>query len=342
MKLIIQICCLNEARTLPETLGDLPRTVPGFDAVEWLVVDDGSADETSAVARQCGVDHVVRHSHRRGLARAFETGINACLAHGADVIVNTDADNQYAGSCVADICRPILEGRADMVVGSRPIGEMEDFSWTKKRLQQLGSWFMRRLTGTTLADATSGFRAFTRELALSLNVTSDFTYSLESLVAASQQKFRLADVPIRINPATRPSRLFGSSAEYILRQLVILLRVYTMYRPLRVFFGAGGLAVGAGALLAVRYYFYMLAGEGKGHVQSVIVAGLLLNIGVLLCMMGLLADIIRANRLFLERIHSRVRRLEDRDDGGVPRTADSEGSHASRSPRQDHQETGPR
>ncbi|GMU35375.1 MAG: glycosyltransferase family 2 protein [Planctomycetia bacterium] len=313
MKLIIQICCLNEVQTLPAMLADLPRTMPGFDAVEWLVLDDGSVDGTAEVARQLGVDHVVRMTHNSGLARAFDTAISECLRRGADVIVNTDADNQYVGQCVTDLVQPILAGTADMVVGTRPIADMEDFSWTKKRLQWLGSWFMRRLTGTELKDATSGFRSFTREVALRMNVTSDFTYSLETLVAASHQKFRLVDVPIRTNRATRPSRLFGSSGEYILRQLVILLRVYTMYRPLRVFFGAGGMAMVFGLALAVRYFFYMLAGEGKGHIQSVVVAGLLVTVGFLLCMMGLLADIIRSNRLFLERLLYRVRTVEEQD-----------------------------
>jgi len=315
MKLIIQICCLNEAQTLPAMLADLPRTMPGFDKVEWLVLDDGSVDGTAEVARQLGVDHVVRMTHNTGLARAFDAAIAVCLGRGADVIVNTDADNQYVGQCVTDLVQPILAGTADMVVGTRPIAGMEDFSWIKKRLQWLGSWFMRRLTGTELKDATSGFRAFTREVALRMNVTSDFTYSLETLVAASHQRFRLVDVPIRTNRATRPSRLFGSSGEYILRQLVILLRVYTMYRPLRVFFGAGGMAMAFGLALAVRYFFYMLAGEGKGHIQSVVVAGVLVTVGFLLCMMGLLADIIRSNRLFLERLLYRVRSTEERDTG---------------------------
>lgn len=315
MKLIIQICCLNEAPTLPAMLADLPRTILGFDKVEWLVLDDGSVDGTAEVARQLGVDHVVRMTHNLGLARAFDAAIAECLRRGADVIVNTDADNQYDGRCVTDLVQPILAGSADMVVGTRPIADMEDFSWTKKQLQWLGSWFMRRLTGTELKDATSGFRAFTREVAMRMNVTSDFTYSLETIVAASHQRFRLVDVPIRTNRATRPSRLFASSGEYILRQLVIMLRVYTMYRPLRVFFGAGGMAMAFGLALAVRYFCYMLAGEGKGHIQSVVVAGLLVTVGFLLCMMGLLADIIRSNRLFLERLLYRVRSAEDRDTG---------------------------
>lgn len=314
MKLIIQICCHNEAATLPQTLADLPRSLPGFDTVEWLVVDDGSTDNTSRVAKELGVHHVIRLPRCKGLARAFEAGISSALAHGADVIVNTDGDNQYAGACVADLVAPIITAEADMVIGDRPIEQMEDFSLLKKRLQRLGSWTMRRVTGLDVPDAASGFRAYTRDAALRLNITSDFTYSLETLVAASQQKLKVAHVPIRVNPATRKSRLFVSMWRYIGLQTITLLRVYTMYRPLRVFIGAGGIAILGGLLLGVRYFYYMLQGEGKGHIQSVVVAGLLLNIGVLLCMMGLLADTIRSNRLFLERILYRLRKREAKED----------------------------
>ncbi|RIK63307.1 MAG: glycosyl transferase [Planctomycetota bacterium] len=321
MKLIIQICCHNEAETLPGTLADLPRSVPGFDCVEWLVVDDGSIDNTATVARDHGVDHVIRIPRKKGLARAFEAGISACLARGADVIVNTDGDNQYAGACVADLVAPILCDEADMVIGDRPIEQIDDFSPLKKRLQRLGSWTLRRITGLDLPDAASGFRALTRDAALRLNITSDFTYSLETLVAASQQKLKVAHVPIRVNPATRASRLFGSMGRYIGLQMITLLRVYTMYRPLRVFIGAGGLAILGGAILCLRYLYYMLLGEGKGHIQSVVVAGLLLNVGVLLCMMGLLADTIRSNRLFLERVLYRLRKLEIENDPRDDRSA---------------------
>lgn len=329
MKLIIQIPCHNEERTLPATLVDLPRTVRGFDSVEWLVIDDGSRDRTAEAARAGGVDHVVRFSRNRGLARAFEAGIAACLARGADVIVNTDADNQYDASCIPDLVEPILRGEADIVVGCRPIESIAHFSWLKKRLQRLGSWLMRRVTGGDVTDAVSGFRALSREAALHVVVTSDYTYTLETLVAATHQRFKVAAVNVRTNRMLRPSRLIGSMWRYLGRQLVTLMRVYSMYRPLRVFLTTGSLAIAGGLALIVRYlilkYVY---GEGKGHVQSVVAAGLLLNVGALLVMMGVMADVIRANRLYLERLIYRVRRLEFDEpaatgDSSVPRPPDS-------------------
>lgn len=311
MKLIIQLPCYNEERTLPAALAALPRAVPGFDTVEWLVIDDGSRDDTAAVARRLGVDHVLRLPRNRGIARAFEAGLEACLRLGADVIVNTDGDNQYDGACIPELVAPILRGEAQVVLGVRPIEQIADFSWIKKRLQRLGSAVVRRLARVDVPDATTGFRAFSRDAALRLNVLSDFSYTLETLLQVGAERMSIACVPIRTNHATRPSRLFRSNREYILRSLQTLLRAYVMHRPLRVFNGAAALVAGAGLVLAIRYLVLDWGfGEGKGHVQSVIVAALLLNVGFLLWMMGLLADIVRANRLLLERTLYQIRRRE--------------------------------
>lgn len=309
MKLIIQIPCLNEAVTLATALAALPREVPGFDAVEWLVVDDGSIDDTEGCARRCGVDHVIRHPVNRGLATAFMTGIEACLRLGADVIVNTDADNQYEAADIPKLTAPLLAGAADMVVGARPIDATEHFSWLKKKLQRLGSWAVRMASNTDVADAPSGFRAMTRETAMRLNVFNPYTYTLETIIQAGQSNLRVRSVPVRTNPDLRPSRLVKSIADYVRRSLVTIFRVFAIYRPLAVFFWLAALLAVPGLLVGGRFlYFYFVRGDGTGHVQSLIFASLILMLAALAGMCGLLADLIATNRKLLEQVNQRLLR----------------------------------
>ncbi len=310
MKLIIQIPCYNEETTLPATLADLPRELDGIDCIEYVVIDDGSTDHTSDVARQHGAHHVVRFTNNKGLAAAFKAGLDAALALGADIIVNTDADNQYQATGIADLVGPILRGEADMVIGVRPIEQIEEFSALKKKLQRLGSWVVRRVSRTDIPDVTSGFRAYSRQAALALNIVSEFTYTLETVIQAGQQNLAITHVPIRTNPKTRPSRLFKSIGSYVRRSLGTIFRIYTMYRPLRVFSLIGGVLLTVGLILAVRYLVYVALGEGKGHVQSVIISGVLLNLGFVVMMIGILADLASANRRLIEEVLLRVRRLE--------------------------------
>src|SRR6185437_1193154 len=308
MKLIIQIPCLNEATTLGTALATLPRTVAGFDKVEWLVVDDGSTDGTAELARQLGVDHVVRHPVNRGLAAAFMTGIDAALQHGADVIVNTDADNQYEAADIPLLVQPILDHRADMVIGARPIAQTEHFSWIKKKLQQLGSWAVRIASKTDVADAPSGFRALTRETAMRLNVFNAYTYTLETIIQAGLSNLAVVSVPIRTNPDLRPSRLVRSIPNYGKRSLLTILRVFVIYRPMTLFVWAGVTLSVAGIAIGIRYLVFLTAGEGAGHVQSLILAALCIMLGALSFMIGLIADLIATNRKLMERIDLRVQR----------------------------------
>jgi len=310
MKLIIQIPCYNEQETLPATLADLPRGLDGIDCIEYLVIDDGSTDRTREVARQHGAHHVVRFTNNKGLAAAFKAGLDTALALGADIIVNTDADNQYQASCMADLVGPILRREADVVIGVRPIEQMEEFSVLKKKLQRLGSWVVRRVSRTDIPDVTSGFRAYSRQAALALNIVSEFTYTLETVIQAGQQNLAISHVPVRTNPKTRPSRLFKSIGSYVRRSLGTIFRIYTMYRPLRVFWLIGGVLLTVGLILAVRYLVYVALGEGKGHVQSVIISGVMLNLGFVVMMIGILADLANANRRLIEEVLLRVRRLE--------------------------------
>lgn len=311
MKLIIQIPCLNEAGTLAIAISDLPRSVPGFDRVEWLVVDDGSTDETADLAKRLGVDHVVRHPVNRGLAAAFMTGLDTCLRLGADVIVNTDADNQYQAADIPLLTAPIIEGRADMVIGARPINETEHFSWIKKKLQRLGSWAVRVASKTKVGDAPSGFRAITRETAMRLNVFNPYTYTIETIIQAGLSNLRVISVPIRTNADLRPSRLVKSISSYVRRSLVTILRIFVIYRPVAFFFWPAVISTAMGSALALRFlYFYFVAGTGGGHVQSLIFSALLIILGALLFMIALIADMITANRKLLERIDLRVQRLE--------------------------------
>jgi glycosyltransferase involved in cell wall biosynthesis len=310
MKLIIQIPCLNEEDSLPVTLRDLPREVAGFDVVEWLIVDDGSTDRTVEVAREHGVDHIVRLTNNKGLANGFQAGLDASLKLGADVIVNTDADNQYDGRDVATLVGPILAGDADMVVGDRQVMTIDHFSPAKKTLQRLGSWVVRQASQTDVPDTTSGFRAYNREAALSLQVVSKFTYTLETIIQAGKMTVAIDHVPIRTNPKLRESRLFPSMWTYIRRNGVSIFRIYALYEPLRVFMTAA-LIVGLAALAVwARFFYFWIDGDGSGHVQSLILGAVLFNAAMVLAALGVLGDLLSGQRITLQRIFERVRRVE--------------------------------
>jgi len=308
MKLIIQIPCYNEAGTLAIALAALPRKVPGFDTVEWLIIDDGSTDETVSIALANGVDHVVRHVRNQGLARAFMTGIEACLARGADVIVNTDADNQYEAADIPLLVQPILAKRAEIVVGARPIDTIEHFSPAKKLLQKLGSWVVRSVSRTTIPDAPSGFRAMSRDAACRLMVFSDYTYTLETIIQAGQKNIAITSVPVRTNEDLRPSRLLKSIPSYIRRSIATMLRIFVIYRPFR-FFATLGIALFAiGFLIGLRFVYFYLTGDGAGRVQSLILAAVLLGMGFQTILVAFLADLIAANRRILEDLRYAARR----------------------------------
>mgnify|MGYP006142633085 CR=1 FL=1 len=302
MKLIIQIPCYNEAGQLPLTLPTLPRTVPGFDRVEWLVVDDGSTDGTAGLARSLGVDHVVELPRNRGLARAFLTGIEASLRRGADVVVNFDADNQYRAEGIPDLVAPLLSGEADVVVGCRPIGDIAHFSWIKKALQKIGSGVVRLLSGTHVDDATSGFRAYSRAAAMRLNVYSRYTYTLETLIQAGQSGLRVISRPIAVNPPTRESRLMKSMREYVWRSTVAIVRSFVTYRPMRFFMLPAVVGVAAGGLLGLRFVVLLVIQGSAGNVQSLILAAILILLGALCAVVGLVADLLSVNRRLLEDI----------------------------------------
>ena len=310
MKLIIQIPSYNEEDTLPGTLADLPRSIEGIDQVEWLVIDDGSSDRTIEVAKANGVDHIVKFTGNRGLAAAFQAGIDASLKLGADVIVNTDADNQYCGEDIVKLVEPILEGNADMVVGDREVETIAHFSPLKKRLQRLGSWVVRQASSTTVADTTSGFRAYNREAALQLVVVSRFTYTLETIIQAGNQDLKVKDVAIRTNDKTRESRLFPSMGAYVRRNAVSIFRIYAQYQPLKVFLG---LAVVAGLVafaLFIRFAIAVADGQGSGHVQSLILGAVLFNAATMLAALGVIGDLLAAQRIISVRTLERVRRIE--------------------------------
>jgi glycosyltransferase involved in cell wall biosynthesis len=311
LKLIIQIPCLNEAATLPATLRDLPREVPGFDTVEWLIIDDGSTDDTSDVARRCGVNHIVRFNANKGLAVAFQAGLDAGLKLGADVIVNTDADNQYMGADVLRLVEPIVARRADMVVGDRQVQNHPEFSRTKKTLQRLGSGVVRRASGTNVPDATSGFRAYTRDAALRLNVVSRFTYTLETLIQAGKSDIAVTSVPIRTNPKTRESRLFKSTYQYVTRSVGTIVRVWMMYGPLPAFLWPAMVFGLAGGALVVRFiWHYLTSPAPTGRVQSLVIGGVLLIVAFMMVMLGVIGDLLRANRVLTERSLHRIRHIE--------------------------------
>jgi glycosyltransferase involved in cell wall biosynthesis len=311
-KLIIQIPCLNEAETLPATLADLPRSIAGIDVIEVLVIDDGSRDGTADVARKCGVDHVVRLRRNKGLAAAFAAGIDASLKHGADFIVNTDADNQYAGHEIARLLEPLLSGEADIVIGDRNIAELAHMSWRRRKLQRLGSWVVRQVSNTTVPDTTSGFRAYTREAALRMTIVSEFSYTLESIIQAGKKRMAIAHVPVTTNPRTRTSRLFDSVFSYIKQSAATIVRIYAMYEPLKIFSYCGVALIAGGLVLGFRFlYLYLFDYTGGGrYVQSLILAAVLMIVGFQVVLIGLLADVISANRKLLEDLVYRVRSLE--------------------------------
>jgi glycosyltransferase involved in cell wall biosynthesis len=311
-KLVIQIPCLNEAATLPATLADLPDAVPGIDIIETLVIDDGSRDGTSDVARACGVDHIVRLRRNKGLAAAFMAGIDASLKKGADFIVNTDADNQYAADDIARLLQPLLNGDADIVIGDRNIAGLEHMSARKRRLQRIGSWVVRQVSNTTVPDTTSGFRAYTREAALRMTIVSEFSYTLESIIQAGKKRMAIAHVPVATNPRTRESRLFDSIFSYIKRSSATIVRIYAMYEPLKVFTYIGLTIFGVGFVIALRFlYLYVTEFTGGArYIQSLIFSAVLMIVGFQIVLIGLLADVISANRKLLEDLLYRVRSLE--------------------------------
>ena len=310
MKLIIQIPCFNEEETLGMTIRDLPRSIPGIDEIEYLIIDDGSSDRTAQVARELGVQHVVRFRRNKGLAKGFMAGLDACLHLGADIIVNTDADNQYCGADIEKLVQPILEGRADIVIGERPIDQTEHFSKKKKKFQHLGSWVVRVASGTDIPDAPSGFRAYSRDAALRMNVTNEYTYTLETIIQAGHDKIAMSSVPIRTNGETRPSRLFSSMWKYMRRSASVIVRSFIMYRPLKFFLVLGAVLLLIGLVLDIRFLVYFFGGDGSGHVQSLILASTMMLMGVLTMMIGVIGDLIASNRKILEDVQYRVRKLE--------------------------------
>jgi len=316
MKLIIQIPCLNEEATLPAVIRDLPDRVEGFETVEYLVIDDGSTDRTIETAKELGVHHVAALPGNKGLARAFSAGLEVALRLGADVIVNTDGDNQYRGEDVSRLVQPIVAGRADIVIGDRDTQNVAHFSRLKKRLQALGSFVVRRFSGTTVPDATSGFRAWSREAALHMNILSPFSYTLESIIQAATKGFRILSVPIRTNEKTRESRLMRSTSEFVFRSATTILRISVFYKPFRFFFLLGAVAMLAGLALGSRFLYFLFSGSGEGHIQSLILTSVLLMLGFTTFVLAVLADLVSVNRRLQEDILYRVRRMELSSPGG--------------------------
>ena len=310
MKLIIQIPCYNEAETLKIALDDLPRHIDGIDEIEYLIINDGSTDNTVEVAKEWGVNYVVNFKKNRGLAKGFMAGIDACLRNGADIIVNTDADDQYCGADIETIVRPIINGESDIVIGARPIDETKDFSPIKKKLQHLGSWVVQKASGTDIPDAPSGFRAYSRDAAMQLNVTNAYTYTLETIVQAGRNRIPMTSVPIRTNRELRPSRLFSSMTGYIKRSMITILRSYVMYRPLTSFMIIGMVPFGIGLILGVRFLIFMAQHNAMGHVQSLILASTLLMLGFITWLMGIMADTVASNRKILEDVQKHVRNTD--------------------------------
>jgi glycosyltransferase involved in cell wall biosynthesis len=314
MKLIIQIPCYNESETLPVTLSALPRSVPGFDNVEWLVIDDGSTDDTVRVAKEAGADYIVRHNRNQGLARAFMTGIRECIRLGADVIVNTDADNQYCADDISALTHPVLNGLADLVVGARPIDSIRHFSPMKKILQKIGSWVVRIVSRTSVEDVTSGFRAFSRKAAEQFVVFSNYTYTLETLIQAGLNNMSVVSIQVRVNQNLRPSRLIKSVPVYIFKSLATIVRIFVIYRPFRFFAAIGLILFGVGFLLGIRFLYYYLAGHGGGHIQSLVLASVLLGMGFQVIMVAFVTDLLASYRVLLEKISFRQRENDDSND----------------------------
>jgi len=310
MKLIIQIPCYNEAETLEIALNDLPKHIDGIDTIEYLIINDGSKDNTVEVAKNWGVHYVVNFRKNKGLAKGFMAGLDACLRNGADIIVNTDADNQYCADDIEKLVRPILDEKADIVIGERPIDQTEHFSPLKKKLQHLGSWTVRVASKTDMPDAPSGFRAFSREAAMQLNVTNEYTYTMETIIQAGRDKIPMESVPIRTNPELRKSRLFHSMLGYVKRSAVTIVRAFMMYKPLRFFMSIGAVLFALGLLLGIRFLVFFFTGSGSGHVQSLVFTAILLMMGFMTMMIGLQADLIAANRKLLEDIQYHVRKID--------------------------------
>ena len=310
MKLIIQIPCFNEAETLEVTLNDLPKHIDGIDEIEYLIIDDGSHDNTAEVAKKWGVHYVVRFRRNKGLAKGFMAGLDACLKNGADIIVNTDADNQYCGADIETLVRPILDKKAHIVIGERPIDDTEHFTPLKKKLQHFGSWVVRKASKTTIPDAPSGFRAYSREAAMRINVINDYTYTLETIVQSGREKMAVMSVPIRTNPELRESQLFHSMWGYIKKSMLTIVRTYLMYRPLYFFFMLGSILALVGVGFFVRYFVFFCSGEGGGHLQSLILASTLLIVGFQTIVVGLLGDVISANRKILQDVQYHVRKMD--------------------------------
>lgn len=317
MKLIIQIPCYNEEKTLGVTIADLPRHIDGIDEIEYLIINDGSADDTVGEAKRLGVHHIVSLKQNSGLARGFMAGLDACLALGADIIVNTDADNQYCGQDIEKLVQPILSGNADIVIGERPIDDTEHFSWKKKKFQHLGSWIVRVASKTDVPDAPSGFRAYSRDAALRINVTNEYTYTLETIIQAGRNRTAITNVPIRTNPELRKSRLFKSMWAYMKRSSSVIIKSYMMYRPLKFFGLIGAVSFLVGTGIGIRFIAYMAMGQGNGHIQSLLLAVALLLLGAQTFFMGLQADLIARNRKLLEDIQFRIRR-QDADNAVLP------------------------
>lgn len=314
MKLIIQIPCYNEADTLEIALNDLPKQIDGIDEIEYLIIDDGCKDNTVEVAKNWGVHHVVSFAQNKGLAKGFMAGLDACLRNGADIIVNTDADNQYCADDIPKLIKPILDHEADIVIGERPIDDTEHFSWIKKKLQHFGSWVVRKASHTNIPDAPSGFRAFSREAAMRINVINDYTYTLETIVQAGRNRIPITSVPVRTNPELRESRLFHSIWSYVKKSVRTIFRALMMYKPLYCFTLVAMVPSLIGVLVWVRFLIYYFTGRGSGHTQSLILACTLLIIGFVTFVIGLLADVISANRKILEDVQYHLKKQEyDKD-----------------------------
>ena len=314
MKLIIQIPCYNEEETLAIALNALPKKIEGIDTIEYLIINDGSKDDTVGVARRWGVNYIVNFKRNKGLAKGFMAGIDACLRNGADIIVNTDADNQYCADDIEKLVRPILEGRTDIVIGARPIDEVQHWSPLKKKLQHFGSFVVRKASGTDIPDAPSGFRAYSREAAMHLNVINEYTYTLETIVQAGRSSMAMESVPVRVNEELRSSRLFHSMLGYVKRSTVTIVRAYMMYNPVKFFGVVGGVIFLLGTVLGIRFLYHFFGGSGSGHIQSLILCSTLILLGSETIILGFMASLIAANRKILEDIQYRVKEMDYRND----------------------------
>ena len=310
MKLIVQIPCYNEEHTLPATFNDIPKQIAGVDKVEILIIDDGSTDRTVEVAKELGVDHIIINKCNRGLARTFKTGLNECLHRGADIIVNTDGDNQYAGWDIPKLIQPILDGKADVVVGDRKTSQVAHFSPLKKLLQKVGSYVVKTLSGVNVPDAVSGFRAYSRDAALQLNIVSPFSYTIEALIQSGKKHMAVASVEVETNAKTRESRLFSSIPKFIERQLTTIVRMYTMYQPLKVFVLLGAIISLIGIIPIIRFLYFYATGDGGGHIQSLVLGGTFTMLGFITFLIALLADLMNFNRQLIEQTLEKVKRIE--------------------------------